>query len=145
MTTVPANTVTMEDMVEWQKLQAQLAKIKAAEMLLRRKIYDSMFVTPKEGTNTMSLSQGWVLKGKRVISREIDLPVLQAFAVENGPLHQIGVRADDLVDWKPVLKIAAYRSLTAEQVAVFDQCLTIKDGAPGLEIMLPAAAKKGAV
>lgn len=145
MTTVPANQVTMEDMVEWQRLQAELAKVKAKEMLLRRKIYDSMFPSANEGTNTLPLAQGWVLKGKRVISREIDLPVLQAFAVENGPLHQAGIRADDLVDWKPVLKLAQYRTLTAEQLAVFDQCLTIKDGAPGLEIMLPAAAKKGAV
>jgi hypothetical protein len=68
--------------------------------------------------------------------------VLQAMAGENGPLHTIGIRADDLVTWKPELKIGAYRELTEEQRLVFDACLEIRDGSPSLSMVepkLPAA------
>ena len=142
MTTLPANEVTMEDLVAWQDLHAQLAKIKAAEMLLRKKIYGGMFADPAEGTNTTPLAEGWVLKGKRVINRKVDLPVLQAYAVIDGPLQKVGIRADDLIEWKPELKIREYRTLTEEQRTVFDMCLTISDGSPSIEIVLPASAKK---
>lgn len=139
---VPANTVTMEMIAKWNDLVEQLAKVKAEEMLLRRGIYGGTFVDPKEGTNKSPLLNGWELNATRVIDRKVDLPVLQAMAVEGGPLHQVGIRAADYIDWEPKLKIKEYRTLTAEQRAVFDQCLTIKDGSPQLKLVLPAAARK---
>lgn len=145
MTQIPQNAVTMEDLTAWNDLQEQLRKIKASEMILRQKIWAGLFVAPVEGTNTVALgNDGWELKGVRSIDRKIQLEVLQAMAVENGPLHQAGIRAADLVEWKPELKIKEYRTLTAEQKLVFDQCLTIKDGSPQLKIVLPAKATKAA-
>jgi hypothetical protein len=133
MSEVPPNTPTMEMISKWNDLQEKLAKIKAEEMLLRTALFKGLFVDPREGV--------WELKGERTINRKIDLPVLQAMAVPNGPLHIAGIRADDLVVWKPELNLKNYRELTAEQKLVFDQCLEIKDGSPQLKLQMTTAAK----
>jgi hypothetical protein len=135
----------MEMISKWNDLQEKLAKIKAEEMLLRTALFKGLFVDPREGVNTLPLStmhmDDWELKGERTINRKIDLPVLQAMAVPNGPLHIAGIRADDLVVWKPELNLKNYRELTAEQKPVFDQCLEIKDGSPQLKLQMTTAAK----
>jgi hypothetical protein len=145
MSEVPPNTPTMEMISKWNDLQEKLAKIKAEEMLLRTALFKGLFVDPREGVNTLPLStmhmDDWELKGERTINRKIDLPVLQAMAVPNGPLHIAGIRADDLVVWKPELNLKNYRELTAEQKLVFDQCLEIKDGSPQLKLQMTTAAK----
>lgn len=148
MVAIPENTVTVEDLMKWDELQRQLKAVKAAEMLLRTKIYKFYFpeATTVEGTNNHPLAEGWLLKAKRTIDRKVDLPVLQAFATkptaeEPSKLEAAGIRLDDIVEWEPKLKLRAYRSLTDEQREVFDQVLTIKDGAPALEIVLPASAR----
>ena len=141
MTAIPVNTVTAQDIAELMRLQQELTRIKAAEMLLRTKVYKFYFPNADEGTNTLDMGQGNKIKGIRTINRKIDLPVLQAMAVPNGALHVAGIRADDLVKWTPELKIGAYRELTAEQKAVFDNCLEIKDGAPALTFITPAQGK----
>ena len=142
MTAIPENTVTPELMVQWNDLQQKLAKIKAEEMILRTAIYKHFFKDPKEGTNTAALHAGWELKATRTIDRKIELPTFQAMAVENGPFHLAGIRAADYIEWEPKLKIANYRTLTAEQKLVFDQALVIKDGSPQLKIVLPAKIAK---
>lgn len=152
MSQIPENEVTAADMAEWTKLQAELARIKAAEMLLRTKIYKKFFPSPDEGTNTVDLSDGWVIKGKRTIDRKIDLPLFQMLAsgkrtatgetAEQSKFEVYGIKADELIQWEPKLVLKKYRELTAEQLALFDQCLTIKDGSPALEIVLSAAAAK---
>lgn len=134
---IPVKQVTPELISEWYDLQKQLGPLKAKEMLLRKAIFGGLFPNPVEGTNTYEMLGGWKAKGKRVIERKIDLPVLQSMAVLGGPLHQAGIRADDYVKWEPDLKLKEYRTLTAEQKLVFDQCLIIKDGAPGLELVPP--------
>lgn len=148
MTAIPENTVTTDDLVEWNKLQDDLRRIKASEMLLRMKIYKHYFPaeTTTEGTNNVDLAAGWLLKAKRTIDRKVDLPVLQAFATKPSAdlpskLEQVAINLDNIIEWEPKLKLRAYRALTPEQLVVFDQVLTIKDGAPGLEIVLPASAK----
>lgn len=137
MVAIPSNAVTMEDLGEWSALRDQLAAIKAKEMLLRTKIYGGMFAVPVEGTNTVALAMGWQLKAVRVVNRKVDLPVLQAMATVGGALHTVNLRADDLINWKPEVNMTAYRQLTAEQRAVFDQCLEIKDGSPAVTLVAP--------
>jgi len=139
MTNIPANTVTPEDLVEWDRLKQKLNKVKAAEMLLRQKIFAAYFPAPKEGTNDAPLAAGWILKGKYTINREVDLGALGALRPQ---LVKAGIKADDLVQYKPSLVLKEYRTLTAEQVQLFDQVLIVKPGSPALEIVLPAKAKK---
>ena len=147
MTTVPENEVTQKDLEAWYKLQENLRAVKAAEMLLRTKIFKGMFKEPVEGTNSIPLEGGWVLKGKRTINREIDGAALQANmaidpATQMSRLSANGIHVEQLVKWVPELVTKTYRILSEEQVKIFDECLIIKDGSPALEIVLPAAAKK---
>lgn len=147
MTTIPENEVTQADLSEWYRLKDQLASVKAAEMLLRTKIYKGLFKDPKEGTNSLPLAEGWVIKAKRVINRDIDLASLNVNSIvdpatQMSRLSSHGIHPEQLVKWKPELVTVAYRALTAEQMEIFNECLTIKDGSPSIEIVLPAKAKK---
>lgn len=147
MTDIPENEVTQADLSEWYSLKDQLAKVKAAEMLLRLKIYKGLFKDPKEGTNSLPLAEGWVIKAKRVINRDIDIAALNVNAMVDpatnmSRLTSHGIHPEQLVKWKPELVTTAYRALTAEQMEIFNECLSIKDGSPSIEIVLPAKAKK---
>jgi hypothetical protein len=129
------------DLATWWKLQEELKRIKAAESLLRARIFRHYFLAPKEGVNSFPLpdESGWVLKGEHKINRAIDEPAL---AAAKDALLQAGMSVDKLVVYKPELATREYRTLTAEQRNLFDQCLIIKEGTPGLEIVLPAKARK---
>ena len=147
MTTIPENTVTQEDLSQWYQLQEQLKKLKAAELLLRMKIFKGMIKDPKEGTNTVPLAEGWVLKGKHVINRDVDQAALTVNTAVDPATHMSrlsanGIHVEQLIKWKPELVTKNYRTLTAEQQKIFDECLIIKEGSPQLEIMLPASEKK---
>lgn len=139
MVNIPENQVTEADIQEWYMLQDKLKTLKTNESILRSKIFKGLFPTPKEGTNIFDLSQGYVLKGKYSLTRTIDIGALQALRTE---FESVSIPVDSLIKWEPSLKLKEYRELTAEQMTLFDQCLTIKPGSPALEIVLPAKAKK---
>jgi hypothetical protein len=134
MTLIPGNTASREDLVEWYNIQKELKKIKAREMLLRTKIFGFFFPSPKEGTNNYDMPDGYVLKGKHTINREVDLGAFQAMREQ---FSQAGIHPDAILQWKPSLRLKEYRELTAEQLDLFDQCLIVKPGSPALEIVLP--------
>lgn len=139
MVALPENQVTQDDLTAWYQMQDQLKKLRAAEMLLRKKIFAAYFPEPKEGVNSVPLAAGWVMKGDYKIDRSIDEGALGAMR----PLfaeHKISV--DSLVKYKPELVTRNYRTLTEEQRQLFDRALVVKPGSPSLEIVLPAAAKK---
>jgi len=138
MKNIPTNQVTTEDMSEWFRLQDELRRIKAKEMLLRTKIFAAYFPSPVEGTNSAPIGDGWFLKGKYSITREVDLAAL---GVLTEKLASAGVSKDKLVQYKPSLVLREYRTLTEDQQHLFDQCLVVKPGSPSLEIVLPAKSK----
>jgi len=138
-TSIPNNAVSQEDLVEWYRLQEELKRIKAVEIVLRQKIFGAYFPFPTEGTNSAPLADGWVLKGKYIINREIDLGSLGAMKEQ---FAQAGIATDSLVQYKPSLVLKEYRKLTEEQRHLFDRALIVKPGSPTLEIVLPAKAKK---
>lgn len=144
MAPVPENEVTMQDLIKWSELQKLLAATKASEMLLRQKIYRAFFPDPKEGTNKAPLNDGWVLNAQRKIDRKVNIEMVNALNIPDGPFVKSGILAADLIEWEPKLKLSAYRELTLEQMEVFDQALTIKDGSPDMKIILPAKAAKAA-
>lgn len=148
MVEIPANDCTPADLFEWYKVQEELKKVKAREMILRMKVFKAFFPMPKEGTNTVELDKhpilagteptGFVLKGTSVISREVDDAATTALLPE---LTKRKINVSDLIKRKPSLVVAEYRKLTEEEMQFFDQCLTIKPGSPSLEITLPAKRK----
>lgn len=138
MVNLPENQVTQKDLETWYMVQEQLTKLKAQENLLRTKIFKGMFQDPKEGTNSVDLPDGYVLKGKRVINRTVDDAAFRASIEE---LAKNGIATDQIVKYKPELVTSEYRKLTAEQMNLFDCVLIVKDGMPGLEIVKPKRTK----
>ncbi len=138
MVQIPENMVTQADMERWYIVQEQLSKLKNEEQLLRQKIFNGMFPDPKEGTNSVDLADGFVIKGKRVINRTVDDAAYKASIEE---LAKAGIPTDEIVRYKPELAVSAYRKLTEEQMHLMDTVLIIKDGMPGLEIVKPKRAR----
>lgn len=134
MVQLPENGCSDVDLWEWFRLQEQLKKVKAAEMLLRAKIFKHFFPMPTEGTNSHPLQEGYVLKGKHTINREVDPG---AVTVMRPRFAAAGINSDTLIKWDPSLRLAEYRTLTQEQMHLFDQALIVKPGSPALEIVLP--------
>jgi hypothetical protein len=139
MTAIPANTVTQDDLNQWDQMQKQLSALKSAEMLLRTKIFKGLFPSPVEGTNTIPLgTEGWVVKSQYKIGRTPDVALLTAKAPE---LRAAGIVLEDVIRTKPELVTGTYRKLTNEQRNLLDQVMEVKPGSPSLEIVLPKRAK----
>jgi hypothetical protein len=152
MTAIPANEVTQDDLAAWYKMHQDLAKLRAAEMLLRQRIFKHYFPEPKEGTNTVVLPDAYQLKGVHVVNRKIVEETMQALfyrpQLEEGvfgpsKLEAAGIRGDMIVKWKPELAIAVYRELTEDQRHLVDQMLLIDNGSPSMKIEPPKAPRKG--
>lgn len=129
----------MKLLEEWRLAKAEADAVKpiiAKEQELRKQVFDAFYPAPKEGTNTIDLVEGWKLKGVYKLDRKIDEAALPAVTEQ---LREMGVNADTLVRWSPILKIATYKELTAEQRAVFDQALIIKPSLPTIELVAPPA------
>jgi hypothetical protein len=126
--------ISQEDLDKWKGLKKQLAEVKEEEMELRKKIFGSYFLNPKEGVNAVPLTEGFVIKGTHKINRDVDPAELNLRATD---LLKAGISLRDLIELKPELKIKPYRALSAEHRKLFDAVLVIKPGAPELEIMKP--------
>lgn len=167
MTAIDPNVVTQADLTAWYEVNEKLKALKTQELLLRNKIYKGMFIRkdengsdilPKEGTNKLDLNDGTgaVIKADRVINRTVDdaayanlkleQHALAAKVAAGEPLEPAeydrwnalkSLKLGDMVKYKPELALRNYRTLTTEEAAVFDEVLTIKDGTPQLEIMIP--------
>jgi len=138
MTQLPDNPVTINDLMAWYKMHEDLAKLKASEVLLRKKIFGHYFPTPSEGTNTFTLPDGYALKATYKIERKVDEAALTTLAPSFREQH---IAVDSLIVRKPELAVREYRKLTTEQTRLFDQCLIVKPSeTPSLEIVLPAKA-----
>jgi len=139
MTEVPENTFTKDDLAKWYEMNDNLKALRGSEMVLRKKIFGAAFPDPKEGTNSYAMEDGYVLKGKHSLTREIDPG---AFGAIKDMMREAGVNPDELVQYKPSLVLKKYRELGEDNKHLFEQCLIIKPGSPSLEIVLPAKNRK---
>lgn len=101
------------------------------EMRLRKAFAASVTPTPVEGTLTVELGAGYRLKLVQPMARTLDEALFGSVWEQDPTLPQ------DLVGYKPALNMARYNELTAEQRAVFDQCVTTKPGAPQVAVQVP--------
>lgn len=136
--------VTAEDYVRWYQLDEELKRIKAAEAMLRARIFKHCFPTPVEGEthNKYPLNDGTgaIVQGTYVINRNVDVQQLEALreeiAAEDSELPQLNLAK--LIKWKPELVKSEYNKLSEEERHTMDRALDIKPGMPGLKIKIPA-------
>jgi hypothetical protein len=140
MVLIPERQVTLDHLKEWYALKQQLDELKDKEVILRQFIVNGLFPTPVEGTNTHPINDGTgaVVKATCPINRAVQVEQLEELkkslqADNNLPKLNL----DKLIKWKPEVSIKEYRTLTEEELKLFDQVLVIKPGMPGLEIMIP--------
>lgn len=142
MALIPDNPVTMSDITLWYKTKAEMKKLQTLEYLLRPKIFKHFFPDPREGVNNHTMPDGYIVKGTRVVSRDVDIATVSAYRApgpngEPSKFEQMKINIDNLLRWKPELKVGEYRKLTAEELSFVDQCLVVKDGMPQLDIVAP--------
>jgi len=130
----------MNDILEWDKLKSQLAKIKVSEILLRKRIFGHFFAEAENGEGTFysPLGNDYKLKAVAKLDRTIDIA---HFGVMKEKFIELKISVDTIVKYKPDLEMKVYKTLTEKQRQIFDSVLTIKPGAPTLEIVAPKEVK----
>lgn len=123
-----------KELEEWYIIKNKLDDLKREEGELRKRLFGYYFPSPKEGTNTQKLPDGWALKGQHVINRKVDEAALETMRPS---LEEKGIVVDNLIRWKPELNTTLYRTLSDDDRKEFDLCLTISDGSPQLTIVKP--------
>lgn len=114
------------------QIQEWLKTGKSEEMELRTELATLFVPTPREGTNNVQ-GQGFAVKLTHKVTRTLDEAALDA-VMPQLPEHLRIV--GHLISYKPVFSMDVYRTLTDDERKIFDQALTIKDGAPELEIIV---------
>lgn len=134
---------TVADIATLYEMQEQLAALKSAEAMLRRRIFDHFFPNPTEGSkdNKYPLNDGTgaVLQADHKVNRKVlepELDVLKAkVRAEGSNLPKLPF--NKLVKYTPELVKSEYNKLTAEERQLFDEALDIKPGMPEVKVVIP--------
>lgn len=122
-----------EELQKWWQQQQQLAILKQAEVLVRKRMANFYFPTPREGTNRLDLGGGYDLKLDFSYSRNVDEAALDN--AKAADFRKLRIDKEELFPLKPTLNLKAYRKLTDEQRAFVDELLEVKEGTPALHIV----------
>lgn len=130
-------------LMEWNAAKSNLEAAKAKELELRNIIVNELglFDSAKEkGTERYKLGNGWELKCEKKLN-------WTTYAEINGvhiesALDEIAktagrMAADELVKFKPEIKISIYEKLTANEQRIINPFLSHKPGTPSLELIAP--------
>lgn len=121
---------------KWDVLRKKVAAAEEEEKALRKTIAGLAFPKPKEGTNNLNLANGFVLEIDHKINRTVDRAALDTFK-DTLESNEIDISA--LIREKPELRVGEYKKLSDKQRMIFDNCLTIKEGMPGMKIVMKKA------
>lgn len=142
---------------QWSQIDAQLEKVKAEEFALRQSVVMKAGFDPSklEGSQTISIGNGWKLKVQKtqnytLTNDEHQTEKLLAQIATGVPEKQNG-RPDiavGLVRWEPKMSTKTYKDELLPLVdelgisALLAAALTVKPGAPQLELIPPPAPKE---
>lgn len=147
---VPATKITGTQaqalVSEWREVQEQKALLVEKERELRLMIVEQTdFFTPtkEKGTENYSFNgawSGWKLKCTKKINwctaTEADgVPIQQA--LEEIKESAGAMAAEELIKFKPEVKISIYDKLTEEEKQIIDPFLTYSPGTPELKLVEP--------
>ena len=141
MVQLPEMNLTEEQKYEllynWYSKKEELAKVQAQERALRQSVVSVFFPDGlNENTNKIKLDTGDDLVVTQLYTRKVDKAIFSQILPD---LVKAGVDVNEVTETKVELRVAAYRKLTAEQLAIFDECVTTTPGSPQVKI----AVKKG--
>lgn len=141
MVQLPEMNLTEEQKYEllynWYSKKEELAKVQAQERTLRQSVVNVFFPDGlNENTNKIKLDTGDDLVVTQPYTRKVDKAIFSQILPD---LIEAGVDVNEVTETKVELRVAAYRKLTAEQLAIFDECVTTTPGSPQVKI----AVKKG--
>lgn len=141
MVQLPEMNLTEEQKYEllynWYSKKEELAKVQAQERALRQSVVNVFFPDGlNENTNKIKLDTGDDLVVTQPYTRKVDKAIFSQILPD---LIEAGVDVNEVTETKVELRVAAYRKLTAEQLAIFDECVTTTPGSPQVKI----AVKKG--
>lgn len=132
VTPVPLSPVLLAKAQEWLRAKSHLASLTTAEMQLRKELVAALVPAPKEGTNNV-VGFGYDVKVGHKVTRTLDEAALDAVMPQLPESYRV---VGNLISYKPAFSMDVYRAMPDEQRKIFEQALTIKDGAPTLEIIL---------
>lgn len=141
MVQLPEMNLTEEQkyqlLYNWYSKKEELAKVQAQERALRQSVVSVFFPDGlNENTNKIKLDTGDDLVVTQPYTRKVDKAIFSQILPD---LIEAGVDVNEVTETKVELRVAAYRKLTAEQLAIFDECVTTTPGSPQVKI----AVKKG--
>lgn len=131
----------MELLSKWHEAQESLRQVKETEADLRKQVVEEFFnEVPQdaEGTFSLSIGGGYKLKSQYKLTRKVNADALNEMAEQ---IKAVGVDLSEVIHWTPVLRMAAYNTLTAEQRQVFDEIIESKQSMPALKIEAPKPQK----
>lgn len=128
----------LEKLRLWAEAKDKLEEVKALEGKLRKELFDQAFPEANEGTNTEELPGGWKIKGIFKVNYTVDEAALPE-VLKQLTAHEVVV--DNLVSYKPSLKVGEFKKLPENLQILMGTALTIKPGAPTLELVPPKGAK----
>lgn len=127
----------MELLSKWHEAQESLRQAKEAEADLRKVVISEFFANvpqDAEGTFSLPLGGGYKLKSQYKLTRKVNADALDEMAEQ---IKSAGVDLGEVIHWTPVLRMAAYNTLTAEQRQVFDEVIESRQSIPALKIEAP--------
>lgn len=127
----------MELLSRWHEAQSALQQAKETEADLRKQVVEEFFSkVPQdaEGTFSLPLGGGYKLKSQYKLARKVSTEALDEMREQ---IEAAGVRLDEVIHWTPVLRMAAYNTLTPDQRQVFDEVIESKQSIPVLKIEAP--------
>ena len=126
--------INEKKLAAWQDAARNLAILKGTEMQLRLECFKEGFPEPAVGTNYIDLSHDYRLKAVHKLGYKLDEQALDA-TLEQLPEHV----TDKLIKYTPSLVLSVYKGLDDGDKRTMGEVLTIKPGAPTLEIIAPKA------
>jgi len=122
---------TFEDtLAEWQAIKTQARQMAEQEKMLRTALFEAAVKDPKEGVNTLELTDGRILKFTHKLNRKVSNMDRLVEDLANAGVNDV----DQYAVPKRTLSVAAYKSATGPARVVLDKYVTTTPGLCDLEI-----------
>ena len=123
------------DVAEWNSIKEQIDGLKGQELVLRKKLFATVFKDPVEGSgNKADIENGYILQGKHTINRSVDQAAAHALMEGSDNVKAV---AEKIFVRKYSLDLKAYRTLSDEDQNLVADAVVAKPGTPALEVKLP--------